>query len=202
MAVQDLVAPFSQVGVMAGSANAAATQGACHNFSLQWIAAMYADSTPANADKRMTALSKGKGGAAMVTQTIFGNEWTRQSAEAADKGVAAWRGLQFVEDVLPYEGYTQAQFLDGLNTTSIAGVIYSFWFSGSVVGASGGAHTIAFFRKMKTGRLGKADNQIYSFDPNFGECLSVEGAMGSWITTLLGNYGPCQHHWMRAFSKL
>lgn len=203
MALLDQTAAFSQVSVMSGATNAAATQGACHNFSLQWIAAMYADSDPANAASRMAALAKNKGGAAMVTQKIFGNEWTRQSAEAADKGVAAWRGLEFTSDLVAYSAYTEANFLQGINATDVAGIIYSFWFSGSVPGAGGGAHTIAFFRKIKTARgtSGKADNQVFSFDPNFGECLSVEGSMQAWIQRLLSNYGPCNYQWMRGFRK-
>jgi hypothetical protein len=204
MALLDQTAPFSQVSVMSGATNAAATAGACHNFSLEWLAAMYADASPGNAAARMTALSKNKGGAAMVTQMVFGNEWSRQSAEAADKGVAAWRGLEFDHDIISYSAYTQAEFLRGLNSTDVSGVIFSFWFSGSVVGAGGGAHTIAFFRSMKTGRgvTGKADNQVFSFDPNFGECLSVEGNMPAWIDDMLSNYGPCNFQWMRGFKKI
>ena len=134
MALLNQTAAFSQVAVMAGASNAAATAGACHNFSLEWLAAMYADSSPANAAKRMTALGKNKGGAAMVTQKVFGNEWTRQSAEVADKGVAAWRGLQFVHDIIPYSTYSQLNFLQGINSTDVSGMIFSFWFSGSAVG--------------------------------------------------------------------
>lgn len=164
---------------------------------------MYADPDPANADKRMKALSKNKGGAAMVTQKIFGNEWTRQSAAAADTGVAAWRGLKFTSDIVPYSTFSAVEFLKGINAASVSGMIYSFWFSGSVAGAGGGAHTIAFFRKMKTARgaTSKADNQVFSFDPNFGECLSVEGNMQAWITDMLSKYGPCNAQWMRGFEK-
>jgi hypothetical protein len=203
MALLNQTVAFSQVDVMAGASNAAATAGACHNFSLEWLAAMYADSSPANAAKRMTALGKNKGGAAMVTQKVFGNEWTRQSAEVADKGVAAWRGLQFVHDIIPYSTYSQPNFLQGINSTDVPGMIFSFWFSGSAVGAGGGAHTIAFFRKMQTGRgtTGKADNQVFSFDPNFGECLSIEGDMPAWVNNMLSNYGPCNEQWMRGFKK-
>ncbi|HQT85967.1 MAG: hypothetical protein B7Z58_11895 [Acidiphilium sp. 37-64-53] len=204
MPLLDQTAGFSQVNVMKGSANQAATAGACHNFSLEWLAAMYADARPANAAARMRALGKNKGGAAMVTQTVFSNEWSRQSAAAADKGVAAWRGLQFVRDIIPYAAYTEASFLAGLNGTDVAGLIYSFWFTGSVAGAGGGAHTIAFFRKMKTGRgtTGKADNQVFAFDPNFGECLIVEGGLPAWVTDMLSQYGPCNAHWMRGFRTI
>jgi len=201
MPLIDQKADFSQVNVMQGSSNAAATAGACHNFSLEWIAEMYKDASPGNAAARMTKLTKSKG-SAMVTQKVFTQEWTRQSAEAADKGVAAWRGLKFTRDIVSYGAYSQANFLQGLDKADVSGLIYSFWFNGSVAGAGGGAHTIAFFRKMKTGRgsTSKADNQVFAFDPNFGECLSVEGSMGSWITDMLGNYGPCQSHWMRGFT--
>lgn len=203
MALMNQTADFSQVTVMSGATNAAATEGACHNFSLEWLSLMYADSAPGNADKRMAALAKNKGGAAMVTQMVFGNEWTRQSAEVADKGVAAWRGLEFTRDIVPYSAWSEGNFLQGIDKTDVSGLIYSFWFAGSAVGAGGGAHTIAFFRSMKTGggTTGKADNQIFAFDPNFGECLSVEGEMPAWINAMLGNYGPCQYQWMRGFKK-
>lgn len=204
MTLPHLKAEFSQVAVMSGATNAAATAGACHNFSLEWIAAMYKKADPDGAGGRMAALRKQKGGAAMVTQKIFVNEWTRQSAEIADKGVAAWRGLQFAGDRVPYSNYSKESFLQGINTTDIAGLIYSFWFSGSVPGAAGGAHTIAFFRQMATrrGSTAKADNRIFAFDPNFGEFLMVEGQLPAWIDDLFGNYGPCNAQWMRGFKTL
>jgi hypothetical protein len=204
MTLLNQTASFSQVNVMAGSKNAAAKSGACHNFSLEWLAAMYADSSPGNAANRMTELAVRHGGAAMVTQMVFGNEWSRQSAEAADRGVAAWRGLEFVHDIVPYSAYSDASFVSGIDSTDVPGMIFSFWFSGSVVGAGGGAHTIAFFRAMKTGRgtTHKADNQVFSFDPNFGECLNVDTDMSLWITDMLRNYGPCNYQWMRGFQKI
>ncbi len=203
MPLLNQTAAFSQVDVMSGAANAAATAGACHNFSLQWIAAMYADSDPAKAAARMTALAKNKGGAAMVTQAIFGNEWDRQGAEAADKGVAAWRGLAFVRDLVPYSAWSNSTFLQGLCKADVSGIIFSFWFQGSAVGAEGGAHTIAFFRKMRSARgsTGPADNLVFAFDPNFGECLVVEGQLSAWVTDMLSNYGPCDDQWMRGFKK-
>jgi hypothetical protein len=201
MPLRNQLADFSQVGAMSGASNAAATAGACHNFSLEWLSLIYKDPSDDRAVGRMMDLSKNKGGSSMVTQAVFVSEWTRQGMELADRGVSAWRGLEFVRDIISYSGYNLDNLVQALETTDIAGMLYSFWFSGSAIGAGGGAHTIAFFRKVKSsrGRTGKADNTVLAFDPNFGECWILEGNLPSWIEHMFSQYGPGTYHSLRGF---
>src|SRR5690606_7283163 len=62
LSMQDkLIATFSQVGVMQPlvGRSAAATQGACHNFTIEWVSFMFADKgvvSDAAAAQRMTKL--------------------------------------------------------------------------------------------------------------------------------------------------
>ena len=164
---------------------------------------MYANPDPGGASERMKALGKRRGGAAMVTQMVFTQQWTRQNAAIADKAMSAWRGLTFARDLIDYSSYSKMNFLLALDKTDLAGIIFSFWFNGSVAGATSGAHTIAFFRTMQTrgGATGKATNRLSAFDPNFGECLIVDGNMPAWVDDMLLNYGPCLTQWMRGFRK-
>lgn len=190
------IASFSQVTVMGSRVgkNKAATEGACHNFSLQWIADILGN-PGGSAKDRMSKLAKNSGGANPVLQKMFGDRWGLEGAEGADTLITQIHGLA-TKNIFAYKTYFQGEMLPGLNGCVGLGALYSFWFTGSVVGAEGGAHSVAFYSNRHGGKL-----VIHFFDPNFGEFL-IQGDefVGFW-NILTGMYGPVKHHWMRECSK-
>ena len=187
------IAPFTQVGVMGPRVgrNKAAVEGACHNFSLSWIADIMRN--PAGAAKdRMAELGRHAGGANPVLQKMFGDRWGLEGATGADELITQIHGL-ITKDVFAYKQYIANEVLSGLCGNVGKGCLYSFWFSGGVVGAEGGAHSVAFFPNKHGGKVA-----IHFFDPNFGEYLLTEDEFGSFWGTLTRQYGPMLYHWMRS----
>jgi hypothetical protein len=197
------VAEFVQVNAMAGKANKAATEGACHNFSIHWISLMYENPAKAGANGRMAALTKGGGEANPVLQKVFGDKWSREGADGADYLMARLRGLTTAGDLIAYTSYNVSALKQEVDKTEIAGMLYSFWFDGSVPGAGGGAHSIAFFRNVASrgGKTGKSDSTVVVFDPNFGECWVPDNEYQQWMGSLFGNYGPVKNHWLKGLKK-
>ncbi len=186
------VASFAQVTVMGPRVgkNKAAIEGACHNFSLAWIADIIRD-PQGSAGDRMNRLAKNAGGANPVMQKMFGDRWKLEGAKGADELITQIHGL-LTKDVFAYKQYNINEILPGLRNGIGQGFLYSFWFSGGVVGASGGAHSTAFYATKHGGKL-----TIHFFDPNFGEFLFQEDEFLGFWNTLTGKYGPMQNHWMR-----
>jgi hypothetical protein len=61
------------------------------------------------------------------------------------------------------------------------GYLYSFWLNGSVPGAAGGAHSIAFYRSGSVGGGSyKASGGVSAYDPNFGEYAMTEDEFWGW----------------------
>jgi hypothetical protein len=186
------IASFTQVTVMGPRVgrNKAAVEGACHNFSLAWIADIISDPQgPAN--DRMGRLAKNAGGSNPVLQKMFGDRWGREGAQDADELITQIHGL-VTKDVFGYKAYNMNEVLHGLRNGVGQGFLYSFWFSGGVVGASGGAHSTAFYATRHGGKPA-----IHFFDPNFGEFLFQEDEFLGFWNSLTKKYGPLQYHWMR-----
>ncbi len=186
------IAAFQQVSVMGPRVgrNKAAVEGACHNFSLEWIANI-ARNPEGSASDRMAALAKKSGGANPVLQKMFGDRWKREGAGGADELITQIHGLS-TKDVFGYKFYSASEILPGLRNGVGQGFLYSFWFSGGVVGAEGGAHSVAFYCTRHGGKLA-----LHFFDPNFGEFLCNEDEFTGFWNALTGKYGPITNHWMR-----
>lgn len=193
----DTVAPFSQVTAMSalGTASAAASAGACHNFTIDWISRMIADdgqvggALPAG---RIAQLSWNRGAGNPVLQKVFGQRWGEggDSYKLADTMMLMMRGLQEIELTFDYSPFIASQLVNAVTAPAGRGMIYSFWFPGTVVGANG-AHTIGFFRRLRPagGRLVPVDGYISCFDPNFGECHVLESSFSYWLSQMAAQYG-------------
>lgn len=203
------VAPFSQVTAMSGlgAASAAASAGACHNFTLDWIARMLADGgqvTPALATARINALSANNGAGNPVLQKAFGDRWKEggDSYKLADKLMIMLRGLREIELTFDFTAYIEAQITAAVTAPRGRGMVYSFWFPGAVVGAAG-AHTIGFFRRLAParGKLSPQDAFVSCFDPNFGEHHVPEADFGLWLNQMFAMYGPPTHHMLKTVDE-
>jgi hypothetical protein len=167
-----LTASFVQVSVMAGKQNAAATAGACHNFSIHWCSLLYAGVPRTPAD-RMAALAAGGGEANRVLQKTYvdafgesGRDW-----KSADNLGVAIRGLVRTDYCIPFGNFNQQEVINIVKAPKVDGMVYTFSFAGGVVGAQGGTHTIAFFRQLqgRRGVISPVGSNVLAFDPNFGE---------------------------------
>lgn len=109
------------------------------------------------------------------------------------------RGLREVELTFDYSAYDQAALVNAVSAPAGCGMIYSFWFTGSVVGAAGGAHTIGFYRDLRPGggRLNPTSTAISCFDPNFGECEVPEADFTLWHNHMASMYGPMSCHMLK-----
>lgn len=204
-----LIATFSQVGVMQPlvGRSAAATQGACHNFTIEWVSFMFADKgvvSDAAAAQRMTKLSARRGAGNPVLQKVFNQRWAEggQSYRMADGMMISLRGMKEVELTIPYESYDQKKLVGHVKTPKAAGFIYSFWFNGSVVGAAGGAHTIGFFRPVqgRGGALVPTGDHVSAFDPNFGEYYIPALEFNYWLNKYKDSYGKFTHQMLKFVS--
>lgn len=187
-----LQAAFAQVKVMGPRVghNKAAVQGACHNFSLHWISLILGKPEGAAAD-RMAALAANSGGANPLLQKVFGDRWGLEGANEADDLMCKIHGL-ITKDVFPYSAYDQGRLKSALQAVG-TGFVYSFWFAGGIVGAEGGAHSVAFYVNKHGTNLA-----IHFFDPNFGEFLFTDTEFDGFWSELIGTYGPMKQHWMRS----
>lgn len=120
------IAEFVQVQVMAGKSNAAATAGACHNFSIHWCALMYRDSRPESAATRMTKLSVSKGEANLVLQKTYVDAFSEQGRnwESADNLGVAIRGLARIDYVIPYGNFDQKTVVDIIRKPPAEALVY------------------------------------------------------------------------------
>ncbi|OKH45563.1 hypothetical protein NIES2101_26285 [Calothrix sp. HK-06] len=200
-----LIAEFNQLNAMKGLRTAAALQGACHNFTIEWISLMFADGevSDAKANNRMQQLSKRLGGGNAVLQKVFAEVWKENpsSYKFADKQMIAIRGLEEAKLIFDYEAYDQTKLVQALRNPDYSGFLYSFWFPGAVVGATD-AHTIGFFRPMvaKKGKLLPTNEFISAFDPNYGEYLIPELEFNYWLNKLKAVYvGVIKHHMLKGF---
>ena len=135
-----------------------------------------------------------------LLQKIFGEVWTQESVENADKLMIALRGMKPSKEVgIPYSPYDQAKLVALLKAPKAAGMVYSFWFPGAIAGAQG-AHSIAFFRNVegKKGKMVPMDQNVLAFDPNFGECHIAEANLGKWLDALKKIYsGAINQQWLK-----
>jgi len=209
-----LIAEFVQVDAMAPlGMSAAQTQGACHNFTIHWLNLMIFEDSDAVSDtkaaiNRMTKLSAGKGGGNAVLQKVYGQRWNElgNSFQDADNMPIALRGLKG-SAVIGYSTFNQDDFVKKIKKPDFAGFIYSFWFTDSVVGAPGGAHTIGFYRAL-TGKGGKLVptkgyvDHVSAFDPNYGEYYVPVIEFNYWFNKLKQAYGGgLTHQMLKCVSK-
>jgi hypothetical protein len=207
-----LEASFSQISVMAPLAGraAAATAGACHNFTINWASILLTQpkySTPAS---RMSALSALAGAGDVMLQKAFINFWTEMQSSGATTSIQLQRadelgylsrGLKS-KMVLNYDQFDENRLVDKVIKSRPrpidAGVafVYSFVFNGSVVGAGGGAHTIGFFRKCAYNDKDSA-GVVLAFDPNFGEYYMFPDELKEWFTSLRSAYAPLTADFMK-----
>ena len=192
------IASFSQVEVMEPLVghSAAATAGACHNFTIEWLSLMFEDDgavSEAKARERMQKLSARAGNANPVLQKVFGERWAEggSSYKEADDMMISIRGMKLGKQVFDYTAYRQEHLIACINKPPFPGFIYSFWFDGSVTGAERGAHTIGFFRSTmgKKGETVPKDGNLSAFDPNFGEYQLPAGEFAAWLARLKMSYG-------------
>lgn len=187
------IAGFEQVTVMGPRVgrNAAAVEGACHNFSLHWLSMILSD-PGGKAAARMTELAQNAGGANPVLQKAFSDRWRGEGMQGADDLMFQIHGLQAQEEVA-FGGYGAAALTGALFPNVGKGSIYSFWFDGGVVGASGGAHSVAFYTNLMN-----QDTVLHFFDPNFGEFLLRSAEFGLFWNELTACYGPMKRHTLRS----
>lgn len=187
-----MIAPFNQVGVMGPRVgrNKAAVEGACHNFALSWIADIMRNPS-GSAASRMAELSKRSGGANPILQKVFGDRWGLEGDQGADQLMTQIHGL-VTKDVFAFKRYVAIEVLSGLKNNVGKGCLYSFWFAGGVIGAEGGAHSVAFYPTRHGGKVA-----MHFFDPNFGEFLFSEDEFNGFWSSLTTQYGPMRNHWMR-----
>jgi hypothetical protein len=183
------IASFSQVAVMEArkGVNASATAGACHCFSLHWLSTILRNPGGAASD-RMAVLGRGNGGANLILQKVFGTRWLVDGAGGANADFLVTQNYRLTtNDSIPYGAYNPDALAHKLtvNSTLGTGFIYSYWFNGSVVGAKGGAHSIAFYATSMGSRP-----MIHVFDPNFGEYLLTGDEFAKAFFELMGKYGP------------
>jgi hypothetical protein len=194
----NILAPFSQISTMSSLAahSAAATKGACHNVTIEWLSFMKANSSSnvANALSRMKKLSDNSGASNAVLQAAFVKRWGNEGSDNADSMMISLRGLSSGGMAILPNIYNFHDLYNLIKNPTYPGMIYSFWFSGSVVGAGGGAHTIGFYRDFvsKGGKYKPADDFVSVFDPNFGEfkvsCADVD-TFWLWFYYLANEYG-------------
>lgn len=196
MLQQAKVATFEQVNVMASRVgrNAAATQGACHCFSLHWLSMILGNPGGAAKD-RAAVLGKGAGGSKLILQKVFGTRWGTDGHDNSDYLAAREFRLTF-DDLLPMKAFGFSEIQWALSLIPGKGAIYSFWFNGSIPGAAGGAHSIAFYSTTMGGQA-----VFHVFDPNFGEFVCTKPEFRQLMGELFGLYGPVTKHWMRSATR-
>lgn len=191
------IADFSQIDVMAPRAknnrNAAATGGACHNFSIAWTSLILRD-TAAPAHSRMSALAKNSGNINPLLQKVFVDRWGLEGARGADSLITQVHGVT-CQDVFAYKSYNVNEIIPNLKMGIGNAFVYSFWFDGSTPGAPNGAHSVAFYATKHGDML-----TLHFFDPNFGEFLLQENEFPTFWNFLMSIYGAGKHHWLRSAS--
>ena len=189
------IADFDQCDVMAPRAknkrNAAATEGACHNFSIAWASLILRDAN-ASAHSRMSALAKNNGNINPLLQKVFGDRWELEGARGAESLITQIHGVT-CQDVFAYRSYNANEIIPNLKMRIGNAFIYSFWFNGHVKGAENGAHSVAFYATKHGDML-----TLHFFDPNFGEFLLQENEFPTFWNFLTSMYGTVTGHWLRS----
>jgi len=188
-----LLAPLEQVVVMQSriGRNAAATEGACHCFSLHWLSEILRNPGGLARD-RMATISRGSGGANPILQKVFGTRWGTDGMNGADF-LATQNYRLLTKDAIRYGAFNLGTVRGKLIAAVGSGFIYSFWFCGSVVGAQGGAHSIAFYVNRYA-----HEYTVHVFDPNYGEFLCTGAEFTVLMTEIFAKYGPITDHAMRS----
>jgi|GEM_PF-2844691 len=193
----NLISEFDQVAVMAplGIQSKAAAKGACHNFTIEWISFMFMSGGSVSGTipkERMSSLAKNNGAGNPVLQKAFIDFWTedRDSYKKADTMMIGARGLIEKKMAFDFSAFDQAALEKNITAPDYSGLIYSFWFPGAVRGADG-AHTIGFFRSLKSrgGAFVPVENYVSAFDPNFGEYQIPSPDFNNWFNKLKQAYG-------------
>ena len=193
--VKFLEAGFDQSNTMSPRVGSTiANEGACHNFSLHWLRMILGD-TRKRPSERMDELHKNKGGVNIVLQRAFTTRWAADVGdfENADAMIMRLRGLDAKSATIPYGVFSKSQLKKTTLTNGGCGYVYSFWFSGSVQGASGGAHSIAMYRSSSD----KSSGFYHVFDPNFGEFMILPDNFVRWFSSFSKEYGPFNYHMLR-----
>ncbi|MDQ8021124.1 MAG: YopT-type cysteine protease domain-containing protein [Moraxellaceae bacterium] len=192
--IKSKIASFEQVNVMSSRVglNKAASHGACHCISLNWLSLILRNPGQA-AKERMTELSRGDGKQNAILQLAFGNRWASdpEGMDTADQLPLQNYRLKS-NTVIPYQTFNPAS-VKGKFGGAGQGFVYSFWFDFvvAVQGASGGAHSIAFYVNAHGGSL-----TANVFDPNFGEFLVTGDEFLPLFAELMGQYGTGKAHRM------
>jgi len=193
------VATFDQVSAMKSRAqwNKAATQGACHCFSIHWCS-LLVRSPGGGAKDRMREIGVGDGRRSAILQKVFGDRWGTDGMEGADELVLK-DNLVKSETMVPYSAYAINAVEYALSRSGGKGAafLYSFWFDGNVRGAEGGAHSIAFYCTI----MGQ-EMAVHIFDPNFGEFVCRIGEFQGMLMELFRCYGPLNSHNLRRIHPL
>ena len=140
----------------------------------------------------MSVLSAKSGGANPILQKVFGDRWGLEGASGADDMICKIHGL-LTKDAIAFSNYDQSRMKKVLEDGVGSAFVYSFWFAGGIVGAEGGAHSVAFYVNLHGGKVA-----LHFFDPNFGEFLFNNSEFDGFWSELIGTYGPIKQQWMRS----
>lgn len=199
-----LIQAFNQTNTMAPRLghSAAAANGACHNFTIEWLKLMFetgATNLPAVAGQRMMRLAARAGSSNPVLQKVFTQRWQEgtNSYTSADQMMISIRGLKEKALALNYSPYNQRAIVNQVKRPRYAGFIYSFWFGGN-------AHTIGLYRTLEArrGLLVPANDEVNAFDPNYGEYNFQAIEFNYWFNKLKQAYGGHLSHHMLKYVSL
>ena len=186
---------FSQTAVMSGRIDrnpTAATEGACHAFSIHWLRRVLSKSEELPRD-RLAELERNGGGANLLMQNVFFMRYIPSEVLEADRMLFRLRGLTSLRPVIPCGAYSCRRLVSVLTRTE-GGFLYTFRFDEDVCGdIDGYVHSIAFYRTS----VG-VEGFVYIYDPNHGEFhVKIEGFAIFWQDYIAWKYGAIYGHVLR-----
>ncbi len=156
---------FSQMDVIAGRADknpAAATEGACHAFSIHWLRLVLSNSRGLPRD-RMAEIKRDCGGVNLLMQNVYFSRFSPCDPIESDQMLFRLRGLTPLPAVIRFGQYSGTELISNI-TSKQGGFIYTFSRNFTDCEVDQLVHTIAFYRTS----VG-VEGFIYIYDPNRGE---------------------------------
>ena len=188
---------FSQRTVMSGRIGrnpTAATEGACHAFSIHWLRRVLSKSEESPRD-RLAELERDGGGVNLLMQNVFLMRYIPSEVLEADRMLFRLRGLTSLRPVIPCSAYSCRRLVSTLTRTG-GGFLYTFRFDEDVCGEveeDACVHSIAFYRPS----VG-VEGLVYIYDPNYGEFhVKIVGFSVFWQDYVAWKYGAIYGHVLR-----
>ena len=184
---------FFQKDVIAGRKDRnplAATQGACHAFSIHWLRLVLSNSRGLPRD-RMAEIRRDCGGVNLLMQNVYESRYSPCECCESDQMLLRLRGLTSLPAI---SCPNHINLFSEIYWTNGA-FLYSFGYYHSFPGSSQeDGHSMALYRTS----IG-ADGFIYVFDPNVGEFHVVpEDFSAFWWEFIAGRYGPTHTSLLRS----